>query len=88
MNKATKSIPSSASGAPIFDFRATAVALAGQLQIASRTALLMTDELRRAERMIEVLVKYMPDAQMFHAQLEIAEMLAASNPIPPQTTAN
>lgn len=62
----------------IHTFRSTAADLALQLQAASRSALLLTDEVRRADRMIEILIKYMPPAQLIHAQLEIDEVDAAS----------
>ena len=67
----TAALPSTALAAQALDFRSTAVGLAGQLQQASRSALLLADELARAERIVNILIKYMPAAQMIHARLEI-----------------
>jgi hypothetical protein len=53
------------------DFRATAVDLAAQLQVAGRAAAELAGAASRAEQMIQVLRKYMPPAQLVHAQLEI-----------------
>lgn len=80
----TAALPSTALAAQALDFRSTAAGLAAQLQQASRSALLLADDLARAERIVNILVKYMPTSQMIHARLEInAEAMQAPNPATP-----
>jgi hypothetical protein len=55
------------------DYHSTATGLASQLQQTSHSAQLMADELARAERIVKILIKYMPASQMIHASLEINE---------------
>lgn len=77
-------IPMTMATQPPLDFQSTAVELAAQVKHMAHSAQLVADELARAERIVNILVKYMPASQMIHAQLEISdEGLRAPNPMTP-----
>jgi len=76
--------PTTKSALQSLDYHSTATVLASELQHTSRSAQLIADELARAERIVKILIKYMPASQMIHARLEIDEgaMQAPSLAIP------
>jgi hypothetical protein len=66
------------------DFQKTAADLAVQVKQMAHSAQLVADELARAERIVNILIKYMPASQMVHARLEInEESMEAPNPTTP-----